>query len=278
MGEARHCVHEPILLFNLRPLALQLVFRLNQLVFFRQLGVDFRQLPSNSVDPRNVFDPIDPPALHRRALQPGVRIQKNGFPGRRAQLIFRERRRVFRPVNGLALPVHQLGGHGGFGKEMPVIAVGGQKADLKAAFPQRCIRQAEAFRHFVKGIDVGKTQRAKGQSPQKHAGRRPRVPPAFGNAAFAENNHPGGQQKRYHPSHGQKIQPSVGIIRLQRRRARRGPEGLMVHIVGQHAADQQRRRNQHPIPPAVKGPVLSPPQLQRGKQAEQRREHLRHII
>ena len=52
----------------------------------------------------------------------------------------------------------------------------------------------------------------------------------------------------------------------------------MMQVVGQNAADQQRRREIHQTPPARKRFVLPTPHLQRGEQAEKRREHLRHIV
>ena len=48
LHERDHLVHEPVLFFNLRALALQRVFRLNQLVFLRKPGVDFGKLRPES--------------------------------------------------------------------------------------------------------------------------------------------------------------------------------------------------------------------------------------
>ncbi len=52
----------------------------------------------------------------------------------------------------------------------------------------------------------------------------------------------------------------------------------LVQIVAQNAANQQRSRNEQQIPPARKRVALPPSDLQRRKQAEKRREDLRHIV
>ena len=85
------------------------------------------------------------------------------------------------------------------------MAVGRQQSHLQAAFPERCESQAKAFRHFVKGIDVGKAQRAKRESAQKHGERNPCVFPAFKNAAFAVNDRPGYQKQSDRPGHDKEI-------------------------------------------------------------------------
>ena len=143
----------------------------------------------------------------------------------------------------MPLSVHDLRGDGRFGKEIAVMAVGRQQPHLQAAFPERRKRQAKAFRHFVKGIDVGKAQRAQHKSAQKRAERHPCVFPAFKHAAFAVNDRSGYQKQSDRPGHDEEVQPSVGVIRLQRRRARRGPKRHLMQIVGHNATDQQRRRN-----------------------------------
>ena len=51
---------------------LQLVFRLNQLVFLLKSGVDFGKLRLNPIDFRNILHPVYAPILHRRALQPHI--------------------------------------------------------------------------------------------------------------------------------------------------------------------------------------------------------------
>ena len=82
LDEPKHRVHEPVLLLDLRALALQLVLGLNQLVFLRKLRVDLRKLRPDSVDFRNILHPIDAPASNRRALQPRIRIQQDGLARR----------------------------------------------------------------------------------------------------------------------------------------------------------------------------------------------------
>ena len=176
------------------------------------------------------------------------------------------------------MPVHDLRGHGGFGKEITVMSVGRQQPHLQAALPERRKCQAEAFRHLVEGVDIREAQRAQRKPARKRAQRRPGILPALRNAAFAINQNPGCQQQRDHPCHGSKINPAMGIIRLQRRSARRGAEGQLMPVIGQHAAHQQRRRNKQQIPFWRKRIILAPAQLQRSEQAEQRRKDLRHII
>ena len=278
LHKAEHRIHQPVLFLNLRALTLQFIFCLYQLVFLRKLRVDFSKLCLNPIDFRNILQPVYTPVLHRRALQPRIRIQENRFARRRFQLIRREIGRVFRAVNGFSPPIHNLRGDGGFGKEIAVIAVGRYQPHLQAALPERRKRQAKAFRHLVKGVDIGEAQRAQRKSAQKYAQRYPRVSPAFRYAAFAVNDNSCRQQQSDNPRHGEIIHPSVGIIRFQRRSARHGAKNQLMQIVGQNAADEQHRRNKQQIPFARKRIALPPPQLQRGEQAEQRRKDLRHII
>ena len=66
-----------VLFFDLCALALQRVFRLNQLVFFGQLSVDFRELRLDAVDLGYILHPVHAPVLYRRALKPRVAGQQN---------------------------------------------------------------------------------------------------------------------------------------------------------------------------------------------------------
>ena len=50
LHKAEHRIHQPILFFNLRTLALQRVFGPDQLVFLRKLRVDIGQLLPDAVD------------------------------------------------------------------------------------------------------------------------------------------------------------------------------------------------------------------------------------
>ena len=95
------------------------------------------------------------------------------------QLIWRELGRIFCAVYRHSMPVHNLRGDGGFGKEMAVMSIGRQQPDLQAAFPERRERQAKAFRHLVKGVDIREAQRAQHKPAQKNTERRPRVSSAF---------------------------------------------------------------------------------------------------
>ena len=130
----------------------------------------------------------------------------------------------------------------------------------------------------MQGVEVDKAQHAEDKPAPKREKRHPHEPPAFANAALAVNHHAGRQQQRNRPRHREVIYPAVDIRRLQRLRAQGGAKRLMMQVVGQNAADQQRRREIHQMPQARKRFVLPPPHLQRGKQAEKRREHLRHIV
>ena len=51
-----------------------------------------------------------------------------------------------------------------------------------------------------------------------------------------------------------------------------------MQIVGQNAANQQRRRDEQQKPPGTNRVSLTPSKLQRREQAEQWRKNLRHII
>ena len=211
-------------------------------------------------------------------MQPRIRIQQNGLARRFPKLLPGEHGRALRAIARPPLTVHNLRGGGGFRKKIAVVAVGRHQPDLKTALPKRRERQAETFRRLVQGVEVGKAQCAEGKPAPKREERHPREPPAFANAALAVNHHAGRQQQRNRPRHREVIYPAVDICRLQRFRAQGGAKRLMMQVVGQNAADQQRRREIHQMPPARKRFVLPPPHLQRGEQAEKRREHLRHIV
>lgn len=198
--------------FNLRALTLQLVFRLNQLVFLRKPGVDFGKLRLNPIDFRNILHPVHAPVLHRRALQPCVRVQQNRLARCCVQLTGGELRRIFRAVDGDALFVHNLRGNSGFGKEIAVMVVGWQQPHLQAALPERRKRQAAAFRYLVERVDVSKTQRAQRKSAQKYTEWHPCISPAFRHAALAIDNSPGCQQQNDNPRHGEIVHPAVNIV------------------------------------------------------------------
>ena len=179
LHERDHLVHEPVLFLNLRALTLQFIFCLNQFVFLQKPRVNFGKLRLNPIDFRNILHPVHAPVLHRRALQPRVCVQKNRFARRCVQLTGREVRRVLGAVDGAPLPVHNLRGDGGFGKEIAVIAVGRHQPHLQAALPERRKCQAEAFRYLVEGVGIREAQRTQHKSAQKNTERHPCVSPAF---------------------------------------------------------------------------------------------------